>query len=637
VSRSAVDAGRPLRLVDEPHHDGSRLYVDAGPHTLDSTVRVRLRVPDTCSTTRVRLRSTPDAEPGVVEALIERHEHGVTWWAVDLALHNPLTNYRWLLDGGDLGRCWVNGAGVFHRDVTDDADFRISTATPPPGWLVDTVGYQIFIDRFANSGAARATPGWAIPRAWYEPVEDTPGIRARHWYGGDLPGIEQRLDHLVHLGVNLVYLTPFFPAESMHRYDASTFDHVDPALGGDDALASLVSAAHARDIRVIGDITLNHTGVHHDWFTTAAADPEAIERGFYFFDESQPGGYVAWHGVRTLPKLDHRSAALRERFYDGPASVIARYLREPFGLDGWRVDCANTTGRFGYLDDNHTVAHLTRSTMSIDEWLVAEHCYDSGDDLDGTGWHGVMSYQWFTRPLWAWLKDPGPLSLMSAVELIDLDGHGLVESLRHLSANVPWQAQQASMTMLDSHDTARFRTVVGGDRVRHLIGLAALFTMPGVPTLFAGVEVGCEGGSIDTTRVPFPWDHLADIDEMEPDSDGTFLNDLRSLIELRRRSVALQRGAMRWVDATEHSVTYVRESATENVLVHLVRRPCETRTFVATDVGIVHQTDPDGWCAPAFGHGGHILHLETSGEPTHVVLPGVPGAYVVACSIDAAR
>ena len=74
----------------------------------------------------------------------------------------PITNYRFLLDGGTLGRCWLNGAGVFHRDVTDDADFRISTATPPPTWLGDTVGYQIFIDRFADSGTDRPAPDWAI-------------------------------------------------------------------------------------------------------------------------------------------------------------------------------------------------------------------------------------------------------------------------------------------------------------------------------------------------------------------------------------------------------------------------------------------------------------------------------------------
>ena len=643
------------RLADEPHHDGSSIYLTTPERCLGTSVRVRLRVPDACGANRVRLRSTPDAEPAIVEAIVERHEPGATWWSADLLLHNPVTSYRWLLDGGDLGRCWVNGAGTFHRDVTDDADFRLSAwspepgppgttagSTPPPEWLAGTVGYQIFIDRFANSGAARPTPDWAIPRAWDEPVEDTPGIRARHWYGGDLAGVEANLDHLVHLGVSLIYLTPFFPAGSMHRYDASTFDHVDPALGGDDALASLVSAAHERGIRVIGDITLNHTGAHHDWFEAASADPDAVERGFYFFDDAEPFGYVAWHGVRSLPKLDHRGAALRERFYDGDRSVVARYLKAPFELDGWRVDCANTTARFGANDDNHAVARIARATSDSNgddgRWLVAEHCYDAGDDLDGTGWHGVMAYQWFTRPLWAWLKDPGPVSLMAAVELIDLDGHGLVESMRELSANVSWDAQQASMTMLDSHDTARFRTVVGGDLVRHMIGLTALLTMPGVPTLFAGVEVGCEGDSIDTTRVPFPWEQLADLDEMDTDGDGRFLNDIRTLIELRRDSAALRNGSMRWVDATADSVTYVRESPAENVLVHLVRRPCVSRTFLPSEVGIVEQTDPDGWCGPAFGQGDLIeLHTATSGELTHVVLPGVPGAYVLACSIDPPR
>jgi alpha-glucosidase len=636
-------------VIGQPHHDGSPVYVDPSPRELGGQVRVRLRVPDTCGTERVRLRSTPDAEPAIVEALVERHDHGATWWSADLLLHNPLTSYRWLLDGGDLGRCWVNGAGVFHREVTDDADFRISArppdpgsagtttgTTPPPAWLAGTVGYQIFIDRFARSNQAYPMPDWAIPRDWSEPVDDTPGIRSRYWCGGDLAGVEEHLDHLAHLGVSLIYLTPFFPAGSMHRYDASTFDHVDPALGGNDALASLVSAAHARGIRVIGDITLNHTGAGHDWFRAASADPDAVERSFYFFDDAEPGGYVAWHGVRSLPKLDHRSTRLRERFYDGADSAMARYLAAPFGLDGWRVDCANTTARFRDHDDNRDVAHIARTTLEASggdgRWLVAEHCYDAGRDLDGTGWHGVMAYQWFTRPLWAWLKDPAPMSLMAAVELIDLDGHGLVESMRELSANVPWEAQQASMTMLDSHDTARFRTVVGGDPVRHTVGLAALLTMPGVPTLFAGVEVGCEGGSIDTTRVPFPWDHLAELDGPQTDGDSRFLDDLRVLVGLRRRSDALQCGSMRWIDATADSVTFVRESPAENMLVHLVRRPCESRTFDAAEVGMADRPGADA-CTVEFGQGDLVeMHLDVGDGADTIVLPGTPGAYVVSCT-----
>jgi alpha-glucosidase len=264
---------------------------------------------------------------------------------------------------------------------------------------------------------------------------------------------------------------------------------------------------------------------------------------------------------------------------------------------------------------------------------VAEHCYDAGRDLDGTGWHGVMAYQWFTRPLWAWLKDPAPMSLMAAVELIDVDGYGLVESMRELSANVPWEARHASMTVLDSHDTARFRTVVGGDPVRHTVGLAALLTMPGVPTLFAGVEVGCEGGSMNTSRVPFPWEQLVDLDEKEAVGDRRFLDDLRALIELRRRSDALRRGSMRWIDATTDSVTYVRESPTENVLVHLVRRPCESREFDTVQVGLVDRPDADGGCTVEFGRRDLVeLRPGVGHRGGTIALSGTPGAYVVSCA-----
>jgi len=580
--------------LDEAHHDGSELYRRPGPYAIGDTVTVRVRVPAASGSTRVRLRSVPDAEPRVVDAALVDHDEAATWWAAELLLHNPVTNYRFLLEGGELGYTWLTAGGLVAHDVTDDADFRVLAGGGSPAWLADTIGYQVFIDRFARSSDAdeRALPDWAIAAAWSDPVDDTPGRRTRQLYGGDLTGIEQRLDHLVDMGVTLLYLTPFFPARSAHRYDASSFDHVDPLLGGDHALASLIAAAHDRGIRVIGDITLNHTGVDHDWFRIARAHPERPERSFYMFDDpadrtdaadgvdgdvdgdvdgevddsSAPIDYVAWHDVPSLPKLDHRSPELARRLHDGPSSVVANYLRGHFGLDGWRVDCANTTGRYADIDENHRVARAARATVddhAHDAWLVAEHCYDPRDDLDGTGWHGVMAYQWFSRPLWSWLATSHPTRLMSVLDLPHLDGVDTVAAMRHLAANVAWQARRASMTMLDSHDTARFRTVVGGDRRRHLCGLVALFTMPGVPTLCAGSEIGAEGDSMDAARVPFAWESL--------DDDIDFLDAVRRLVALRRSERALQSGGMRWLDATADTITYVRELPHESVLVHLDR------------------------------------------------------------------
>ena len=146
-------------------------------------------------------------------------------------------------------------------------------ASGGPDWHVESVVYQVFPDRFASSGARRHAAEWAIPRDWDELPTGRGPETPFEWFGGDLGGIEERLDHLTSLGVNVLYLTPVFPARSTHRYDATSFESVDPLLGGDDALASLVRAAHAKGIRVLGDLTTNHVGSGHEWFLAAQAAP----------------------------------------------------------------------------------------------------------------------------------------------------------------------------------------------------------------------------------------------------------------------------------------------------------------------------------------------------------------------------
>ena len=119
------------------------------------------------------------------------------------------------------------------------------------------------------------TPAWAIPQSWDDPVIGRGPETPYQLYGGDLDGIIEHLDHIASLGVNTIYLTPVFPAQSNHRYDAWSFDRVDPVLGGDEALVRLTAAAHARGMRVMGDFTTNHCGDAHEWFRTAIADRSA--------------------------------------------------------------------------------------------------------------------------------------------------------------------------------------------------------------------------------------------------------------------------------------------------------------------------------------------------------------------------
>ena len=303
---------------------------------------------------------------------------------------------------------WLSATGVADADVTDAGDFRLALASEPPAWLDDAIVYQVFPDRFARSARVdQALPEWAVAAAWDDPPERGGPPAARQLFGGDLYGVAEHLDHVADVGANTIYLTPVFPAASSHRYNASSFEHVDPLLGGDAALRELLGAAHARGLRVLGDLTTNHTGDTHDWFRAGSADPGAPESAFFLFGAEVSGrerDYVGWFGHKTLPKLDHRSAELRQRMSSGPNSVVARWLA--FGLDGWRIDVANMTGRHRETDVNREVAREIRAVVTAsfpDAYLVGEHFHDFLGDVDGTTWHGIMNYAGLAKPMWTWL------------------------------------------------------------------------------------------------------------------------------------------------------------------------------------------------------------------------------------------
>ncbi len=581
------------RLYAEPHHDGSPLYTQPGEHRLGDTIELRVRVPHHAdgspAAEHVVLRSVRDGEPATRRATcVEPDEHGA-WWRVDLTLTNPLTSYRFMVSDVRGGYRWLNAAGVHHRDVTDAGDFKISTEHRLPDWVPDQIGYQVFPDRFARTDSDAPVPAWAQPADWDDPVVHKGPDVPFQLFGGTLDGITEHLDHLELLGASLLYLTPVFEARSNHRYDARSFDHVDPVLGGDAALSRLLEAAHGRGVRVLGDLTTNHTGDDHDWFRTALEDPASPERGFYRFDGDH---YESWLGISSLPKLDHTSTELARRLYAGGDSVAARWLRE--GLDGWRVDVANMTGRMGSDDLAHQVARAMRATfdeLSPDSWLLAEHGHDASLDLGGSGWHGTMDYVGFTRPLWCWLNggSPGqelaPAGIAHGLDFLGLpidipvlSGTAVHATMREVHAAMPWQSLMGSSLHLDSHDTPRFRTVTGGGvdgwidaeghgRARHLAGLALQMTMPGVPVLFMGDELGLTGLDGEHSRTPFPW-HRRD------EWDQATLGAYQRWISLRQDHVALRRGGLRWLHVDEHSMTYLREHPDQTVLVHVTR--CET-------------------------------------------------------------
>lgn len=549
----------------DPHHDGSETYVPQCRKALGDVVPVRVRVPSG-DVRSIHVRQLRDAEPEMTPLRLERAAEHESWWVGEVQVANPVTRYRFLVEEPGT-TCWLNAAGYHERDVPDAADFRLTVHPPAPGWARDAVGYQVFPDRFARSGADREVPGWAVPVAWGTPPDDGDGA-GRQFYGGDLAGIEQHLDHLQTLGVDLLYLTPIFPGRSNHRYDAATFDHVDPVLGGDGALVSLAAAVHTRGMRILGDITTNHTGVSHEWFVRAQGDPGCEEAGYYLWTQDEPAGYVSWLGHPSLPKLDHRDPGLRARMTEGPGSVIGRWLAPPFSLDGWRVDVANMTGRHRDVDLTHEVARTVRRTVTDvrpDGLLVSEHFHDASADLSGDGWHANMNYSGFSFPVWSWLiPDGSPLRAPGLpFQRTRRPGAAVAATMREFAAQVPWQVTAVQWNMISSHDTPRIRTVVGDPR---LVAVAAgvMLTYPGTPVVFAGDELGAEGRSGEAGRVCMPWD--------DRDSwDHATFEAFRGLVAARRGSRALRHGGLRWVAAVDDALVYLRETRDERVLVAAAR------------------------------------------------------------------
>ncbi len=534
----------------------------------DEVVTLTLEVPKSAGVDEVQLRTMPDMENAWFAAEIDRgaSTEAVDVWRVEMPCPNASNNYRFWL-GGPSGQRWLTGLGVLDHDPLDTHDFRLLTTGGAPRWVPETVWYQIFPDRFAASGVDRGPlPDWAWGSAWTDPVASGRPAMTQ-LFGGDLDGIVAHLDHLVDLGVGGVYLTPVFPAHSNHRYDASTFDHVDPLLGGDEAWIRLRSACDRAGLRLITDLTPNHTGDSHEWFRAAQADADSVEAGFYYFTD-HPDGYADWCGSRSLPKLDHANPELRRRLYEGVDSVVGRYLRPPFDADGWRIDVANMSGRYGMVDLNELVRRSIRRTMDdIDpsKWLVAEHFFDATRDAAGDGWHGVMNYAGLAKPIASWLGDFSFLTEMAPGPGQDpRPGISVARTMDEVRSALPWQVVIGSMALLGSHDTARWHSMARTERNARL-GFGLLLAMPGSPCFFYGDEVGLTADDNEQARRPMPWDRS--------EWDLGMLDWYRTLVRFRAGSSALAHGGFRWVERTDDRLVFLRESLDERLLVRADRAP----------------------------------------------------------------
>ena len=555
-----------------PHHDGSELYVSNSAPKIGEEVELRVRIPISYSIDEIYVRFYHDGEPRAFSLKPEKRRKSdiETWWSVKVPILNSKMAYRFALVAGDK-YAWLTSAGLVNHDISSVTDFQLIATKPFPEWIRSSVFYQIFPDRFAKSGKKREIPKWMVPREWDALPKGNDATTGVEYYGGDLEGVREHLDHIAELGANGIYFTPLFPAGSTHRYDATSFDEVDPILGGDTALFSLQKQAKKMGIRMMGDLTTNHVGKGHHWFTRAQDHRGSKERKYFYWDRKIKHGYVGWWGLASLPKLNYSSLSLRKVMYEGKNSVVKKWLRPPYSMSGWRIDVGNMTGRNLEQDLNQEVMRGIRLAMDQTDpqaWLVAENADLFPGDLDGFGWHGTMNYAGFMRPLWGWLRHENYLPYAGnfglAIPMANFKGPDFVESLKNFSSGIPWRNFVSSMLLLDSHDTARFRNVVCRDHERHIAGLTLLMTYPGVPSMFAGDEIGLEGEWGEDARRTINWSERSSW-------DTALLAATQELAKIRRTSHALSDGGLRWLQIADDYVVYLRESKKETVLVAVSR------------------------------------------------------------------
>jgi alpha-glucosidase len=256
--------------------------------------------------------------------------------------------------------------------------------------------------------------------------------------------------------------------------------------------------------------------------------------------------------------------------YSAKDSIVKQWLSPARGLAGWRIDVGNMTGRQGDDDLHDEVMHGIRTAMDDageDFWLVAENGDFVASDLDGYGWHGAMNYQGFLRPVWNWLQlnsEIGGGFQGLPFQMPKFTGSQLVSSMQEFSSAIPWDSYISCMLLLDSHDTARMRTVVNGDRDRHLSGMALALTIPGVPSIYAGDEIGLEGSNGEAGRRTMDWNG-------QKDWDLDFLAEVKALVQIRRTHDALIHGGLRWLEIGDDYLLFARESKKQGLLILISR------------------------------------------------------------------
>jgi len=474
---------------------------------------------------------------------------------------------------------------------------------------------------------------------------------------GDLEGLIRKLDYIndgdpkshTDLGASCIWLMPVAASPSYHGYDVSDYYRVEPAYGTNADFQRLIAAAHRRGITVLVDMVLNHTSSRHPHFQAALRDTTSPYRAWYRFSPTPlgpgPWGQVAWHrspvrneyyyGVFSsgMPDLDYHTPAVREE-----AAKIATFWIRTMGVDGFRLDAVP------YLVEEDTClvgcpgTHAVLRAYAAHIRDVAPEAYTVGEVWDSVG--GLLPY--YPDQLTSYFGFELSDSLLAAVRRGSVGG--LFAGYLRLQDTLPayrWSP------FLRNHDATRTLTALGGDVARAKLAATLLLTLPGLPFVYYGEEIGMTGDKPDPRlRTPMQWslrpgggfttgtawespqpDSLTTNVDVENADPGSLLTLYRRLIHLRKQNEALATGRLVPLSTSSSQVAaYLRRAGDHAVLV-VANLDAAPASGVSIDwsEGLL----PPGTYVPENllgGSNGATLELGRDGQPRgYVPVPGPIG------------
>lgn len=460
-----------------------------------------------------------------------------------------------------------------------------------PEWVKDSIFYQIFPDRFANGNSENDPPN---VQPWGSPPDPS------HFQGGDLAGIEQKLDYLQDLGINAIYLNPIFLSPSTHRYNTVDYFRIDPKLGTLDDFRRLLKKAHQRGMRIVLDGVFNHCGrgffafndllengrnsPYLDWFHIRGFPLNAYNRG-------KATRYEAWWGFKSLPKFNTNNPSVRRYLLE-----VARYWVEE-GIDGWRLDVPNE------IDDDQFWSEFRQIVKSANPnvYLVGEIWDLNARWVNETHFDGVMHYP-----------------LRSAILDVLRGGIGINDfylRMAQIEQTYGHDALFGMYLLLGSHDTERVKTLLNGNAKKLQLAYLLMFAFPGTPAIYYGDEVGMEGGKDPDCRRAFPWN--------EDEWDHDLRRWIQNLIQIRRETPLLRRGKWTLLEPTQCDgvIRMVREGGGKQLLIlaNLNSEPCRVAIPAKTENPLSDQA-PRNLLEDQFP-------IEKNHNSWEISLPGLSGGY----------